>query len=147
MFRRTLYSDLVTINQPKELVWNVLLDLNSYPKWNPFTSPVISTLELGSPVELHVKMPIRGDRIQTEILICNDPEETLSWGTTLGHKSLLIAQRDQKVSAINDHQCTYQNWDAFHGLLTPLVVGLFGEDMLNGFNGVAYALKEYCENL
>lgn len=147
MFKRTLYSDLITINRPKDLVWEVLVDLDNYPKWNPFTNPVISTLKMGSPVELHVKMPIRGDRIQTEILICNDIEETLSWGMTLGHSSLLIAQRDQKVEAINGDQCSYQTWDAFHGLLTPMVVGLFGKDMLNGFNGVANSLKEYCENL
>ena len=147
MFRRTLYSDLVTIDRPKDLVWDVLIDIDNYPKWNPFTSRVIGTLEIGSPVELHVKMPIRGDRIQVETLICNDPEETLSWGMTLGHPSLLIAQRDQKVDAINGDQCTYQTWDVFHGLLTPLVVSLFGEDVQNGFNGVANSLKAYCEKL
>jgi hypothetical protein len=145
MFRKTIYSDIVTIDCPKERVWQVLLDLENYPKWNPFTNPVISTLEIGAPVELHVHMPVRGDRVSTEIVLCKDSNESLSWGMTMLHPIFLKARRDQKLIALDSKRCTYQTWDAFSGCLTPLVVGLFGEDMQNGFNGVARSLKAFCE--
>ena len=146
MFKHTIYSDKVTINASKEEVWETLIDLDSYPDWNPFTNPVIGKVELGHAVELHVKMPIRGDRISTEYVESADINTTLAWGMTMGASWLLVARRDQKLEAINEHQCTYQTWDAFSGLLTPLVVALFGKDMLNGFNSVGHALKKKFKN-
>lgn len=143
MFNHTIYSDKVTINAPIQEVWDFLCDLKNYPNWNPFTYQVDGHPVLGAPVKLHVRMPIRGDRISTEIVKCAEMDKTLSWGMTMLHPALLIAQRDQKLIAINDRQCTYQTWDAFRGLLTPLVVGLFGKDMENGFNSVAFALQEH----
>ena len=100
---------------------------------------------MGNPLTLHVRMPLRGDRSSVEYVKCMDPNKTLSWGMTMVNRYLLVALRDQKVEAINANQCTYQTWDAFSGFLTPIVIGLFGRDMLNGFNGVAHALKRYCE--
>jgi hypothetical protein len=143
MFRHTIYSDKVTINAPVQVVWDFLCDLKNYPNWNPFTYQVDGHPVLCATVALHVHMPIRGDRIAHEIVQCADINETLSWGMTMLHPSLLIARRDQKLIAINSKQCTYQTWDAFYGLLTPVVVGIFGKDMLNGFNSVAYALQEH----
>ena len=143
MFQHTIYSDKVTLNAPHEEVWDFLCDLKNYPNWNPFTYQVDGHPVPGAKVALHVHMPIRGDRISTEIVKCADIDKTLSWGMTMLHPSLLIAQRDQKLIAINENQCTYQTWDAFSGLLTPLVIALFGKDMLNGFNSVAKALEEH----
>ncbi len=150
MFKKTIYSNKVTINAPKEKVWQVLCDLEKYPEWNPFTYQVIGELALGKTVDLHVKMPIRGDRISYETVMCIDNdttgENTLAWGMTMGSPLILTARRDQYLETINEQQCSYQTWDAFTGLLTPLVTGLFGKDMLNGFNAVGLALKEHCEN-
>ncbi len=142
MFKHTLYSDKVTINASREEVWKFLTDLDGYRDWNPFTNPVIGTLEIGAPVELHVKMPLRGDRVSTEYVQSADIDGGLAWGMTMGAKWLLVARRDQKLEAIDDQHCSYQTWDAFSGLLTPLVVRLFGKDMLKGFNAVAYALQD-----
>lgn len=143
MFSHTIYSDKVTINASKETVWSFLCDLHNYPQWNPFTFQVIGQLTLGANVELHVRMPKRGDLISNEQVKCADPDKTLSWGMTMIHPMLLIAQRDQQLIAINDKQCSYQTWDAFNGFLTPLVVGIYGKDMQAGFNSVAYALQQH----
>ena len=143
MFKHIIYSDKVTLNAPREVVWDFLCDLENYPNWNPFTFQVDGHPVLGTTVALHVRMPKRGDRISKEVVKCANIDETLSWGMTMLHPALLIAQRDQKLVAINDRQCTYQTWDAFSGLLTPLVVGLFGEDMKNGFDSVAHALARH----
>ena len=143
MFKQTIFSKKVTLNASRETVWEFLCDLKNYPNWNPFTFQVDGHPVLGAKVALHVHMPIRGDRVSNEVVKCADIDKTLSWGMTIIHPSLLIAQRDQKLTIINDHQCTYQTWDAFSGILTPLVVGLFGKDMQNGFDSVADALVNH----
>lgn len=149
MFKHTIFSKTVTIDASAEEVWQVLTDFDSYPQWNPFTTRVVpkGQFQTGNKVDLHVHMPIRGDRISVETVECIEPAKQIAWGMTMGHTCLLKARRDQLISPINDTQCTYQTWDAFRGLLTPLVVKLFGKDMQNGFNGVADALKARCETL
>ena len=48
----------------------------------------------------------------------------------LGHEGgqslLLSARREQRLEALGETRCRYLTTDAFNGLLTPLVVLLFG---------------------
>lgn len=148
MFKHTIYSDKVIINAPIERVWEVLMDLPRYPEWNPFTYEVVphdGSLYPGANVDLYVRMPLRGDRVSTEKVARLEAPTQLAWGMTMINPWLLKAQRDQVLEKLDDNRCSYQTWDAFRGLLTPVVVGLFGKDMKNGFDGVAHALKKRCE--
>ena len=145
MFKRTLYSRIVTIQAPREWVWSILLDLPKYETWNPFTWRVDTTLEIGDPVDLYVRMPIRGDRMQTEYVTRVEKPGQLGWGMTMGCSLLLKAERIQHLTRVSDHVCEYQTWDGFSGLLTPLVCALFESDIVNGFNNMADALKQHAE--
>ncbi len=146
-FRRTIYSRVVTIHAPRALVWEILLDLPRYPEWNPFTYRVESTLVPGTPVDLYVRFARRGEVLQKEeVRIVQEPDR-LAWGMKMGADFLLRAQRDQVLIALDEQRCTYQTWDAFSGLLTPLVLALFGADIEAGFNAAADALKLRAETL
>jgi len=143
----TIISDKVEIHAPREIVWDILVDLKRYPEWNPFTYRVDSTLRPGDPIDLYVRMPIRGDRLQTEQVKVVDRPRELSWGMKLGFEFLVKALREQHLEKVSDTSCTYQTSDALAGLLTPLVVSLFKADMQNGFNSMAYALKTRAEQI
>jgi hypothetical protein len=147
MSNYTIASDKVDINAPREIVWDILFDLKRYPEWNPFTYRVDSTLQPGDPIDLYVRMPIRGDRLQTEQMKVVDRPRELSWGMKLGFEFLLKALREQHIEKVSESSCTYQTWDALSGLLMPLVIGLFKTDMQNGFNNMAYALKTRAEQI
>ena len=144
-FTHTVVSQTVEINAPRELVWEILVDLAQYPQWNPFTIKVEGTLKAGNAIDLHVNMPKRGDRIQTEIVERIDAPHCLSWGMTLGLSPLLSALREQKLESISNERCSYTTSDRFSGLLSPLVYFLFYDDVYGGFNRVAYALKKHAE--
>lgn len=145
MFRHTLYSEVVTIEAPREWVWSILVDIPSYGSWNPFTWRIDTTLELGAPVDLYVKMPKRGDRMQTEYVTRLEKPACLAWGMKMGSRLLLQAERQQVLTALSPTSCQYQTWDAFSGLLTPVVTGLFRSDIEGGFNAMAHALKGRAE--
>lgn len=145
MLNTTIYSDIFTIHAPAKQVWQTLTDLSSYPEWNTFTTKVVGQPKIGTDVELHVHMPVRGDRISTETVKCVEEGKQLSWGMTMLLPIFLKAQRDQVLIPIDEHSCTYQTWDSLSGLLAPLVVALFGEEMRNGFNRVGQGLKQRCE--
>lgn len=145
MAQHTVYSDLVEINAPIEKVWSVLLDFDSYPEWNPFTHKIETDLAIGSPVNLHVKLPRRVSKVQVEYVKEVVEPNLLSWGMTMGAKFLLVALREQHLKPIGEERCSYQSTDAFEGLLTPVVKAFFGNSIRDGFNAMAYALKERVE--
>ncbi|OUS06199.1 hypothetical protein A9Q81_03430 [Gammaproteobacteria bacterium 42_54_T18] len=145
MFTHTVVSDTVEINAPIELVWEILVDIAQYPHWNPFTVKIEGNLKVGNALDLHVNMPKRGDRVQTEIVEKIDAPHCLSWGMTLGLSPLLSALREQKLESISINRCSYVTSDRFSGLLSPLVYFLFYDDVYGGFNRVAYALKNKAE--
>ena len=64
---------------------------------------------------------------------------------TLGISPLLSALREQRLESITNDRCSYSTSDRFSGLLSPLVYFLFYEDVHDGFNRVAYALKHRAE--
>lgn len=145
MAKQTIYSDKVTINAPAEFVWDILVDLKKYPEWNPFTVKVESTLKIGDPVYLHVRLGNKKQRVQTEQIRAVTRPYKLAWGMKMGYEFLLTARRDQLIEPAGDETCTYVSSDAFNGWLTSMVVKNFGKDIEEGFNAVAYALKERAE--
>ena len=147
MPKHVVSSEKVTILAPIETVWGVLVDIEKYGEWNPFTYQVESSLKVGDPVELYVRMPNGGDRVSREIVRIVEKPHTLAWGMKMGFEFILKALRQQKLEIIDEHSCHFSTWDSFSGLMTPVVIRVFGQDMEDGFNAMAYALKERAESV
>lgn len=141
-----------TIDAPLARVWAVLSDLSSYPAWSPFVVAVDGPLAVGTPVTLHVAMtPGRKPLRQVETVSKVDPpgagadRAELSWGTVMGHPTLLRAERYQRLTALGPGQTRYETADEFEGLLVPIVFALYGASIQRGFDETARALKARCE--
>lgn len=141
----TVYSDRVSIDAPQQMVWDILYDIRRYPEWNPFTERVITDFKPGSPVELHVNLPGRGKRLQREFITSVTAPHTLGWGMHMVHDSVLKARRLQTIEQLSPTRCCYHTEDHISGWLSPLVKWLYFNSMKNGFNSMAYALKQQAE--
>ena len=144
MFRFVVASDPVEIEAPAERVWDILVDFERYGEWNPFTTRVEATLEIGAPVMLHVRLG-RLKRKQPERIETVEPPHLLAWGVTMGARFLLVARREQHIETLGETRCRYFTTDETRGLLTPLVALLFGRLIRQGFNDLAAALKARAE--
>jgi hypothetical protein len=126
-------------------VWEILGDVKRYGEWNPFTTRVETTFEIGSPVRLYVTLgPFK--LWQPERIEAVDPPDLLVWSTKVGARFLVGARREQRLEALGEGRCRYRTTDAFSGLLTPLVMLLFGRLVRRGFNDMAAALKRRAES-
>jgi len=134
----------IEIDRGVDYVWEILRDLERYPEWNPFTPRAESNLDVGDPVHLDVRL--RGSKLSKRVEIVSAAEpHRLCWGMTMGAPFLLSAERCQVLTAIDEHRTRYVTEDRISGLLSPLVIGLFGGAMERGFADCASALKKRAE--
>jgi hypothetical protein len=133
------------IAAPADHVWSILADLPRYREWNPFTTEVESTLEVGTAAVLHVQMRPHKALVQRETVSAFEPGVRLSWKMQLGTSLLLAAERCQVLSPLPGGGTRYYTCDEFRGVLVPLIMRLYGADIQRGFDGVAHALKRRAE--
>jgi len=135
----------IQIDAPPERIFDILTDLKSYGAWNPFTPRVESTLRLGDPVHLHVRL--LGSRLshRVEYVSRNERPVALCWGAAIGAPFLLRAERCQRLERIDERRTRFVNEDVLRGWLAPLAMRLFGPAMQRGFEDVAIALKQRAE--
>ncbi len=144
LFKGHVSSDTVEIEAPIERAWDILTDFERYGEWNPFTPSVATEFEIGSPVDLYVRMgPWRLK--QVERIESIEPPHLIAWSTTMGHRFLISALREQRLEAVGEGRCRYRTTDDFAGFLIPLVMLLFGGFVRRGFNDVARGLKARAE--
>lgn len=133
------------IAAPPDEVFAVLVDLDGYGAWNPFTPRVRSTLEVGAPVRLDVVLGPRRRTRSTNVVEAVDPPHRIVWSSTLLHPALLRTRRTQRVEPLPDGGSRYTTHEVFTGPLAP-VVGLVSRRAVErGFAAVADALRDHVE--
>jgi hypothetical protein len=142
-----LYRAETEIAAPPALVWDVLMDLQSYPLWNPYTIAMESTLRIGDPMVMTVKMNELLTIEQIEHIRVLEPGHKVCWGIETTTPELNSGERCQWLEALPGGGTRYVTEDLIEGLLNPVVLGLFDTDLQVGFNGVARGLKARAEQL
>jgi hypothetical protein len=141
----TIRADKVLINAPLEKVWHALIDLENYPRWNPFTTRVETSFVVGEPAILYVTMNGQHQRVQHEVITIFEPQRAFAWASIMGAPFILKANRWQIVEALDDQHTQYETYETFDGLLVPLIMALYRNDIQRGFESVGAALKKYVE--
>lgn len=137
---RRVYTSEVDIQATPAAVWRVLMDLDGYPSWNPFTTEVRSSLVVGEPVFMRVRMVRLGITVsQRETLRAIEPERRIVWGARmLG--GAIRAERVQTLEPLGDAGTRYRTVDTIEGPLGGLVFRFFGGSVSAGFDALVGAL-------
>lgn len=141
-------SVTVEIDAPAELVWEVLVDYERYGEWNPYTVKVETTLEIGDKIDLHLPNPdgSEGTFVNREWVREVTPPTYLRYDTA-DEIDGVFAYREQFIEPLDEGRCTYRTTDTFTGEHADLVIETTGQWVKDGFDSVAYALKERAEQL
>jgi hypothetical protein len=140
-------SSEIEIDAPSELVWSILRDFDSYPAWNPFTVSVKTTLELGSTVDMQVKLRPPKTMHQVEFVSALVDGERVCWGGHVGPRWFISADRCQVLTDLGAGRTRYSTTDAFRGVGVGLMFLIVGRHVQRGFDDVARALKARAEAL
>ena len=148
----------VSIDAPLELVWSVMLDLDSYDRWNPFIvrvdRPGGRQARVGDPITLHVRFGGGRRYASRERITAIEPPApygdgvratlTYDFAGPLHATGLVRGRRFQYVEQLPGQSTVYGTSERFRGLLTPIVPTAA---VANGFRRHAKALKSRAEEL
>jgi hypothetical protein len=142
-----LHHSEARIAASSEKVWAILMDLARYPEWNPYTIAMKSTLKIGDPMIMTVKMNALLTIEQTENIRVLEQGHKVCWGIDTDTPEFNSGERCQWLEPLSGGGTRYVTEDLIEGTANPLVSALFGNDVQVGFDAVALALKHRAEQL
>ncbi|MCB9630519.1 MAG: SRPBCC domain-containing protein [Sandaracinaceae bacterium] len=144
----TIVRSEIEIDAPAALVFSLITDLERYPRWNPFTPTAVSTLALGAPIDMKVRLLPYYTKAQREFVTeLSPPRRRVAWGMHMGRAEWGRGHRTQEVVVLDEGRCRYVCEDNIGGRLRPLIIRFFGGAMQRGFDDVGRALKAEAEKM
>ena len=135
------------IATPPEDVFAVILDVDRYPEWNPFTPRMTvrtDEMAVGKEFDLDCQMTetelLEGER---EVVLALDRERfhfCMGTSRTRGRPGIR-SFRWQKCEPSPDGGTDFENYESFHGPLGPLVHLLFRKRLKRAFENYCVALE------
>jgi hypothetical protein len=128
-------------------VWSVIVDLDDYPQWNPFVVACASTLEVGAPIVMRVRVVPWLAQRQREIVFEHRPGRFLRYGIRPLPLGALASSRSHAVEATASGRTRYVSRFELTGWLAPVVTLLLGARLRAGFTAMSAALARRAEAL
>jgi hypothetical protein len=131
----------ILINSNPEKVWNILMDFDRYPEWNPFITIIKGEPIKGSKIEAKLEPPdLKGMTINPLILEVDDKKK-FRW---LGHLIVPGLFDGEHIFELIDNQngtTTFIQREIFKGILIQLLKKLLEDNTRRGFELMNQKLK------
>lgn len=131
----------ILINSNPAKIWNILMDFERYPTWNPFIRSIKGQPRIGFKITIRLEPPdAKGMTINPTILE-KDNERKFRW---LGHLLFPGLFDGEHIFELIDNKngtTTFIQRELFKGLLIPLFNKLLDDNTRRGFEQMNQQLK------
>lgn len=108
----------IIINAPIALVWNILMDVERYPEWNPSIAKVWGTLREDGIIyihhaHLHLILPVRIERLS--------PRSQLVWRGLAAFSAVVQGEHYFRLVELDNGQTELQHGENFSGWLSQVL--------------------------
>ena len=125
-------------------VWDVLMNFDSYPKWNPFITSISGERKLGNRLTVSINPPGgKGMTFKPNILTLEANKE-FRWKGKLGINGIFDGEHYFMVESLDKDITKFIHGEKFSGLLVPLV-GKMLDKTQKGFQLMNESIKKECE--
>ena len=125
------------IDAPIDRVWSVIVDLPAYSEWNPFVVAARSTLVVGDPIQMRVRLLPPLVQPQREIIFECVPKQRLVYGLD---GAAIRSRRAHELASAGEAATRYRSHFRLEGRLEPLTRWLLGRRLAIGFQSMTRAL-------
>ena len=126
----------ININATKEKVWEILMDFEKYPEWNPFIKSISGNIKIGN----RIKVKLQGMAFTPTVVTLNKNIE-FKW---LGHlllKGLFDGEHKFVLTDNGNGSINFEQSENFKGILVRLLSKSLDKDTKNGFEQMNNQLK------
>lgn len=138
----------IIIDAPAQVIWDQLMDFDSYHQWNPFIQSIVGSgqLAVGSRITARIKAgDQKAQTFKPEVKVL-EPAKEFRWLGSLGIKGIFDGEHYFQLAEITPTQTRFIHGEHFSGILRGLILKMMGEDTHKGFEAMNEALKKRCEN-
>jgi hypothetical protein len=134
----------ILINTDINKVWDVLMNFDSYPKWNPFITSISGEAKLGKRLTVSINPPGgKGMTFKPTILTLESNKE-FRWKGKLGITGIFDGEHYFILEYLDKDITKFIQGENFSGLLVPLV-GKMLDKTKKGFQLMNESIKNECE--
>ena len=134
----------ILINTDITKVWDVLMNFDNYPKWNPFITSISGERKLGSRLTVSINPPGgKGMTFKPNILTLEANKE-FRWKGKLGINGIFDGEHYFILESVDKDITKFIHGEKFSGLLVPLV-GKMLDKTKKGFQIMNESIKNECE--
>lgn len=135
-------STKIRIDAHPEKVWATLMDVESYPHWNPFVRSLTGTVKEGG----RIKVKLTG-MVFTPTILTLEPGKEFRWLGHLFTKGLFDGEHCFELQPNEDGSTTFLHSEVFSGILVLLFKKQLLKGTKAGFEAMNEKLKERVENM
>jgi len=130
------------IEAPVERIWQVLMDFDAYPEWNPFIRSIHGKPELRSRLEVEIGASgTRPMRFRPTVMAVV-PNREFRWLGRLGIRGLFDGEHIFELVSLNSRSTRFVQRERFRGIFLPLLAKRLEQDVRRGFEEMNRALRE-----
>ena len=140
-----LYRSEFPVQASPEAVWQVLMDFDSYPEWNPQIVAISGDRELGAVIDLRLSMPGRPAMDLKAKLTAFEPARLLTWRGHVLAPWLFSGERVFAIEPQASGDVMLTHSEDIRGLLSPVFALAMGKPARASHHALNAALKQRCE--
>lgn len=141
---KTLATE-ITINASAKTVWNILMDFEKHPEWNPFIKQLEGTAWAGEQLRVLIQPPNQKPSKFTPKVVQVSPQKYFSWKGTFLASWIMTGEHIFEIKPLGENQVKFVHYENFRGLLAGIIMKKIGESTKQGFVAMNEAIKKKAE--
>ncbi len=130
----------IHIQAAPDKVWDVLMDFDYHPQWNPFIKHISGSREIGEMLNIE----LGGMKFKPIVKEMKENRE-FRWLGKLWFKGLFDGEHQFILEPNEDGTTTFHQNESFRGVLVPIFKKKLLEETKSSFEEMNVALKVECE--
>jgi hypothetical protein len=134
----------ILINTDITKVWDVLMNFNGYPKWNPFITSISGEPKLGARLTVSINPPDGKGMTFKPTILNLELNKEFRWKGKLGITGIFDGEHYFILESLDKDITKLIHGEKFSGLLVPLL-GKMLDKTKKGFQLMNESIKNECE--
>lgn len=136
----------IQIKASANTVWNILMDFEQYPQWNPLIRQLTGEAVKGKSLKAKIQPPGQKPMDFEPVVLECTPAQEFRWLGKLFIKGLFDGEHYFKIKRIDSEKVEFIHGENFRGLLVTPLMAMIGKSTEEGFLAMNQALKTLAES-